>query len=91
MQCNIFLACFHQPCLQGLLGLTMPSCVCVCIQAIISHVFKKRIRATIQDIAQQHAADAAAAAAEEGKAGAGVADTDTSAAAAAAPPAATAV
>jgi hypothetical protein len=70
--------------------LTMPSCVCVCFQAIISHVFKKRIRATIQDIAQQHAVDAAIAA-EEGKAGAGVADTDTLAAAAAAPPASTAV
>jgi hypothetical protein len=53
----------------------------LCLQAIISHVFKKRIRATIQCIAQQRAADGAAAAAEEGKAGAATADTSAAAAA----------
>ncbi|KAF6265961.1 hypothetical protein COO60DRAFT_771840 [Scenedesmus sp. NREL 46B-D3] len=60
-----------------------PIIVATLVQAIISYVFKKRIRATIQAMTQQRAADTAAAAAEEGTVSASAPDT----AAAAAPPA----
>lgn len=65
-----------------------PIIVATIVQAIISHVFRKRIRATIQQLAQQHAADAAAAAAEEGSAGPGAIDTAAAGATTPAPAAA---
>jgi hypothetical protein len=52
------------------------------LQGIISHVFRKRIRATIQQMAQERAAQAAAAAAEEGMAGQSTPDTAAAPAAA---------